>query len=247
MRTLLCLALAALGSLSLASEERLRWRLDLEGLATQMGRNDVGLPGEGGTRFPFRQLTDRGPFYAGRATLVFAPVERTEWRLMLQPFSFRGTGRLEQPTSFEGAVFAAGPDTKGTYRFNSYRLTYRNLWKEGPRSRWMIGGTLKIRDAEIALEQGGLKRSKKDLGVVPLLHVYGEEKLGGRWLLVTDLDAAWAPQGRAVDLGLQLAWQQDSRTRFTGGIRVLEGGADNEKVYNFSLFTSLTLGVQVRF
>jgi hypothetical protein len=247
MRFLALAAVAALGPLSFASEDRLKWRLDLEGLATQMGRNDVGLPGGGGTRFPFRQLTGRGPFSTGRATLVFAPVERTEWRLMLQPFSFSGTGRLEQATNFEGAVFAAGPDTKGTYRFNSYRLTYRNLWKEGPRSRWMVGGTLKIRDAEIALEQGGLRRSKKDLGVVPLLHVYGEEQLGGRWLLVTDLDAAWAPQGRAVDLGVQLAWQQNERTRITGGLRLLEGGADNEKVYNFSLFSSITLGVQVRF
>lgn len=239
MRALPVLVAIAWSGVAQASE----WSLWTETQFIGMRRNDVGLPGDTGTRFPFSDLTGRGWLTASRWTLVYAPERGGEWRLMVAPFSFSGTGSLRQTTSFEGADFAAGTPTKGTYRFNSYRLTWRNRWREG----WSVGATLKVRDAEIAMRQGALSRSKTDLGVVPLLHVYGEQPLGGPWTLSVDFDGAWSPMGRAADLGVALLYAVDPRTELSLGYRVLEGGVDNSEVYTFSQFESITFGVRVAF
>ena len=51
----------------------------------------------------------------------------------------------------------------------------------------------------------------------------------------------------ALPLGLKLAWKQSDRLDLTAGARILEGGADNDKVYNFSSFAYLTFGARLRF
>jgi len=224
-----------------------KWTLSVEGLSSRMPLNNVALPGRTGTRISLHELTGRGPFNTGRFTLTFAPRRHGEWRLMIQPLTLAGTGQLRSATDFGGATFATGVDTRGSYRFNSYRLTWRNTWIRTVRSHWQVGATLKVRDAEIVLAQGAQARRKRDMGVVPLLHVHGEERLSGPWSFTLDLDAAWAPQGRAEDLGVSLGFDLDPRSRITAGFRVLEGGADNKTVYTFSQFNSWTAGYVVRF
>lgn len=247
MRPLALLALLAVTGIALAEERPRRWTLEVEGLSTGMTKNRVGIPGDNGTRFNFRELTGQGNFRSALVALTFTPERGGEWRLLVAPLEVRGTGRLRRSVRFEDATFAPGVPTRGTYRFNSYRLTWRNTWTRTERSHWRVGATLKVRDAEIALRQGALARSKTDVGLVPLLHVYGEQELGGPWSFVLDFDGAWAPQGRAIDLGLRLRHRVGPATMLTLGVRTLEGGADNPEVYNFSQFNSISLGVTTRF
>jgi hypothetical protein len=106
---------------------------------------------------------------------------------------------------------------------------------------------LLVRDATVALRQGALQRSNDDLGLVPLLHLYGAYHLSERASLVLDFDGAAAPQGRAIDVSLQLQYALASGWNVFGGYRTLEGGADNDSVYTFAWLHFATIGAGYRF
>ena len=219
------------------------WRLDAEALSTRTLRSEAAIPSDA-TRFRLTDVMGRGPVLGGRFTLTYQkPGQGSAWRLLIAPYQASGIGTLSSPVTFEGTTFAAGTATRVGYKFNSYRLTYMNRW----RGNWSVGGTLKIRDAYTFLEQGGVRRTKKDLGVVPLLHLSGEEPLGGPWSLKVDLDAAWAPQGQAIDLGVYGVYRVNEGVSMYGGFRTLEGGADNSKLFSWAQFFSISAGVSLRF
>ena len=48
-------------------------------------------------------------------------------------------------------------------------------------------------------------------------------------------DALAAPQGRAEDVLAALTYGKSDKFRIKIGYRILEGGADNDEVYTFSL------------
>jgi len=56
-----------------------------------------------------------------------------------------------------------------------------------------------------------------------------------------------APQGRAGDVAFKGEWALSPRVSLSAGIRLLEGGADNDEVYNFATFVYAVGGVSVRF
>jgi len=60
-------------------------------------------------------------------------------------------------------------------------------------------------------------------------------------------DALAAPQGRAEDVALSLSYDITEKVSFRLGYRLLEGGADNDKVYTFSLFHYAVAGLSYRF
>jgi len=100
--------------------------------------------------------------------------------------------------------------------------------------------------AEIKLIQGATSSSDDDLGLVPLLHLAGEYRLGGNWLLAADIDALAGGPGRAIDLGLSANYKIGTNWTVGAEYRLLEGGADTDTVYNFALFNSLLTTVQYR-
>ncbi|MFX8731599.1 hypothetical protein ABTM48_20655, partial [Acinetobacter baumannii] len=65
---------------------------------------------------------------------------------------------MATPSTFVDQTFGAGT-VDATYQFNSYRLTYRKPWKGG----WAIGATLKVRDAEISLQQGATAATERNV------------------------------------------------------------------------------------
>lgn len=237
------LALFCLLALPFAAMAEDSWRLDVEGLSTRTLRNEAAIPA-GSTRFRLTDVIGRGPNMGVRLNLVYQkPGEGHAYRLLVAPYQVSGVGTLNSPVNFEGGAFAAGVPTRVGYKFNSYRLTYMNRWK----GNWSIGGTLKVRDAYTYVEQNGQRRTKKDLGFVPLLHVSGEEPLGGPWSLRVEMDAAWAPQGQAIDLGVLAVYKLNEGFSLTAGFRTLEGGADNSKLFSWGHFLSGSLGVSARF
>lgn len=227
-------------------EEAPRWRLRLEGGASWQSRNDVQIPGDTGTRFSLLDLTGGGPFPVGRVALDWDATERHGLRLVYAPVRSDGTGALDQPTSFAGTTFAAGP-AHGEYRFDTYRLTWRYRLADGPRWTWRAGLTGLVRDASIELEQGATSAKKTNTGFVPLLHVDGRWRLAPRWDLAFDLDAAAASQGRAIDLLLEAGYDLSDRWRASIGYRAIEGGADNDEVYSFAFVHSAVVSLTASF
>ncbi|HRF59239.1 MAG TPA: hypothetical protein PLH94_04910 [Fimbriimonadaceae bacterium] len=246
MKTLLPFIALALPA-AIAADTPRRWTLDVEGGARWNGLNEAAIPGDGGTRFDLRGLTGSGARLSARFTLTYRTSSGPEWRVLVSPLRLSGVGELDQPVDFEGVRFAPGVPTRGAYRFDSYRVTYRNRFRTRPGSNWRVGATLKLRSAEIGLSQGGLGATKTDLGIVPLLHLFGEERLGGPWSFVFELDGAWAPQGRAIDAAIKLRYAHSEQLATLIGLRLLDGGADNASVYTFARFETLFAGIQFRF
>lgn len=225
--------------------------LSLEGASLWQTRNEVQIPGTTGTRL---KLTDfgKGPFLKGRLYLGHTWSERHEIRALYAPLTIKLSGRPNAALSFQGKSFAADQETEALYRFNSYRLTYAyHFLPEGEWS-WALGFTAKIRDAEVALTQGSLNASKKNVGFVPLLNVQVSRRLGTEWALVADVDGLGAPQGRAIDAAL---FAERSIAHFAElgilsgfvGYRTVEGGADNDEVYSFAWLHSAVLGLRSAF
>lgn len=223
------------------------WELEAEGGSIWFGRNEVRIPGDTGTRFDMLDLTGAGPDGYGRALVTFHFNPRHALRLTLAPLETEGTGRLGKEVRFEDVVFPGDADVRGTYRFNTYRLAYRWTFLDAPRWVWGLGAAALVRDAEISLEQGDLRASKDDLGIVPLLHLRGEWRWTERLSILADVEGAAASQGRAIDAVLQARWHFRSGAHLSAGYRILEGGADNDDVYTFAELHHLLLAAGWRF
>lgn len=206
----------------------------VEGGGAWFSRNDVRIPGDTGTEFDMMDLIGDGPDPYVRLSADYAFNDRHSLRLLLAPFEVEGTGTLGQETQFDGQTFEPGVPTKGTYQFNTYRLTYRYTFHRSRHWTWGAGAALLVRDAWIGLEQGMTSAGDYDLGLVPLLHLYGRYAFSDHWATVLDVEGLGSTQGRAIDAALTLAWQPDARWTLAGGYRTLEGGADNDSVYTFA-------------
>jgi hypothetical protein len=60
-------------------------------------------------------------------------------------------------------------------------------------------------------------------------------------------DALAAPQGRAEDVLIAATYKLSERLGIRAGYRILEGGADNAEVYNFSWFNYASVGITYTF
>jgi hypothetical protein len=167
--------------------------------------------------------------------------------VLVSPLTLRYSGTLGKDTLFEGVTFPKDSQVEATYRFNSYRLTYRYALVQERQWKVALGLTGKIRDAEIRLESDAFESSKANVGFVPLIHLHATyQPLKGLFFLV-EADALVAPQGRAEDVLVALGYRlfQDLSVRL--GYRFLEGVSDSDTVYNFSYFHYTTVGFQYRF
>lgn len=222
--------------------------IEVEAGGAWVSRNDVRIPNDAsGTRFALDDLTGSGPFPAARLMLSYMFKPRHELRALYAPFSIDESGVLDKPVAFAGGDFAQGLQTQTNYRFDSYRLTYRYLFHEGPRWRWKAGITAKIRDAKIELRQGGNVAYDSNVGFVPLVNLYGERSIGERWRFIFDFDGLIGPQGRAFDVAAKLGYDLTPNWTATAGYRVLEGGADNKNVYNFAWLNYAVLSLSHKF
>ena len=195
--------------------------------------NDVEIPNDGtGTRFSLRDVVGSGPWPAGRVYLTWNVAERHGVRLLLAPFSVSDDGLLAAPVDFAGESYAPGA-ARATYTFNSYRLSYRYRFRDGERVSAWVGFTAKMRDAQIALEQGTTASRRDDLGFVPLLHLAGEWRVTPAWLLTADADALAGGPGRAIDASLKAGRDLGENWTLAAGYRTVEGGAD-VSVYTFA-------------
>lgn len=214
---------------------------------TWQTRNEQRIPGSGGDTF---NLTDfsRGPFFTNRLYVGHKWGGRHELRALYAPLELSLNSEFSNSVRFINSQFAANTPTQAFYKFNSYRLTYAYDLETESNWQWVIGFTGKVRDAEVSLKQGALNESKSNVGFVPLAHVRGIWTINDAWTFSFDLDGLAAPQGRAFDLGLFVSHEiKDKNLKLFGGYRTLEGGADNDEVFNFSWFHYATVGLTYQF
>ena len=226
------------------AEDGPRWTLEIESGAVLPGYNNVQVSRSEGTRFSLKNDLNLPAdiYYRLRLTWQIAP--RHALSALFAPLTLAADGRPAGAIRFAGKDFAAGTPVDATYRFNSYRLTYRYTLVSSERVRLGIGFTAKIRDAVISVSDGTQEGKTTNVGFVPLLNLHLDWKWTPRWSLLAEVDALAAPggQGRAEDVAVAVAYTASPAWRFKAGYRLVEGGANVESVYNFALINYLFAG-----
>lgn len=205
--------------------------------------NKVKIDGERGTRFNLAPALEATSYY--RLSLIKKFNSPHGFRFLYAPLNFTGSKFFSREIDFNGVNFPSTEKTKMVYQFNSYRGTYFYEVLSQKNFLLRLGGSLKVRDAFIELKQSDRKKFKKNTGLVPLLYLYSEYKWDNEFRLALDIDGLAAPQGRALDVALMGGHYFAPSYHLNIGYRMLEGGVDNKKVYNFSqinyYFTSLNI------
>ncbi|MFZ0281642.1 MAG: hypothetical protein WAL29_08330 [Bacteroidales bacterium] len=221
--------------------------IDVETGVVFSGYNNVRIPGDQGTLFSLSKELDASPkvFYRLRAGYTFGT--RHNLSLLFAPLTVKSNGSIPRDLTFDGVVFPANRTLIGFYKFNSYRLTYRYDIIEKPKLEFGLGLTAKIRDASIILTSPNESSEKTNVGFVPIINFMLAWKVIDNLSLLIDGDALAAPQGRAEDVLIAALYKISDHIGLKAGYRILEGGADNNEVYNFALFNYAAAGLTLSF
>lgn len=219
----------------------------VQGAVVFTGYNDVALPGDSGTKISFYDELETGTGFSPRVEAGYEFSFPLYAGIMASTLRLDADGTLDRAVKFDNKTFPSGTDVKATYRFDSYRATARYYFFDNGTLRAGAGFTAKIRDAEITLEGGGQKGDLKNTGFVPVLNLYLQWIISPSFSLLVYGDGAWSPYGRAEDFFAGADWKINDNFSLMAGYRVLEGGADNDKVYTFSMFHYAAAGIGFRF
>lgn len=221
--------------------------IDVEAGAVFTGYNDVQIPGDTGTAFSLKDDLNAEPSAFVRLRAGITLGSRHTISVLYAPLKVKSEGLSDKEIDFNGIRFPVNTQLNATYKFNSYRITYRYDIVKRPKFEFGLGFTAKIRDAEIALSGQGLSSSKKNVGFVPVINFRVHWKMNEKIGILLQGDALAAPQGRAEDVLLAATYKFSDHFLFRIGYRILEGGADNDEVYNFALFHYASLGISYTF
>lgn len=209
--------------------------------------NNIRVPGDTGTRFSLCDELEDDPGFFYRIRLNYLLKEKHFFSLLYAPLTIESSGRFDKDVTYRDAFFPYGTDIKASYTFNSYRLTYRYEWISREHYEFGLGFTAKIRDAEIKLTGADDSAGKSNIGFVPIINFRFLYKYNDVLGLLVEGDALAAPQGRAEDVLAALVWKYNGNLNLKAGYRILEGGADNDEVYTFSLINYAVLGLTYSF
>lgn len=219
--------------------------IDLETGVVRTGYNNVRIPGDQGTLFLMKNdLISKTEIYF-RLRASYTINSRHTLSLLYAPLETVSRGTVKHDIFFEGVTFPANTDLTGTYKFNSYRLTYRYEIVLKPKLEFGLGFTAKIRDARITLASSGSKSAKANVGFVPIINFRALWKPYDKLGILLEGDALAAPQGRAEDVLIAATYRMTKHFGFKAGYRILEGGADNAEVYSFALFNYASVGLVI--
>ena len=216
--------------------------LDIESGVVFSGYNDVRIPGDGGTLFSLSEELEADPGVFYRIRVFYNFNDRHHLGALYAPLSINSTGQLDRDLIFEGETFPANTPIDAIYKFNSYRLIYRYDFLRKDNIEIGVGFTAKIRDAKIAVKGNGLESEKTNVGFVPIIHFRLLWKFTEKFSFLLDGDALAAPQGRAEDVFAGLIFEASHNIDLKAGYRIVEGGADNDEVYNFALINYASIG-----
>jgi hypothetical protein len=234
-------------TLLLSNPVKAQMILDIESGAVFNGYNDVRIPGDLGTSFSLTDDLKSEPAIFLRLRASYKIKVRHTISLLYAPLTTKSEGRVGKDILFNDDLFDANTLLNGTYKFNSYRLTYRYDIVNNPKLIFGLGFTAKIRDASIGLSSEGKTSVKTNVGFVPIINFRLWWKPTEKFGILLDGDALAAPQGRAEDIQLAATYAISDNLGIRAGYRILEGGADNGEVFNFSLFHYASVGLTYTF
>jgi hypothetical protein len=247
IKILLYVSLMAISMTSIPIYLNAQVFVDAETGAVFTGYNNVRIPGDTGTKFSLKDdlTAEPGAFIRLRAGITLG--SRHTISLLYAPLKVKSEGLSAMEINFNGVRFPVNTQLDATYKFNSYRITYRYDIVKRPKFEFGLGFTAKIRDAEIALSGAGMSSSKTNVGFVPIIHFRLYWKMYEKFGLLLEGDALGAPQGRAEDVLLAGTYSLSDHILLRIGYRILEGGADNDEVYNFALIHYASAGITYTF
>ena len=216
---------------------------DVESGVAMFGYNDVRIPGNTATQFSISDDLNSSPTPFIRARVKYTLGKRHTISALYAPLSIKSNGTLQQDLDFQNKTFTAGTPLKVSWKFNSYRLSYTYAFILRERFSLAAGLTGKVRDAKIAVSNSDVTAEKTNVGVVPLVRLYMDWNFCPRFNLILDGDALVGKQGRAEDVFTGLGYTAAKNLTIKAGYRLLEGGADNNEVYNFSSVHYAVIGV----
>jgi len=211
------------------------------------GYNDIQIPGDTGTEYSFCDDLEYNPQAYGRLHLGYKFNDKHYVFATLAPFTVKAEGTLDKTLYFDGSYFPAGDHLTSYYNFNSWRLTWRYTLVDDDRLKFALGFTAKIRDAYISVENANGREEFSNVGFVPIIHFMTDYQLNDKLGINLTGDALAAPQGRAEDVRFSVYYRLQDKIKLDLGYRILEGGADNDKIYGFALFHYLSMGLSYQF
>ncbi len=167
-----------------------------------------------------------------RLSYYFNLDKKNGFRVLVAPLEYSGSGYLDHDTNYEGMNLLSGNLTNYSYKFNSYRFTYRRTIFENEMFTFKLGLTLKIRDAAISVSQGNLSHKDSNVGFVPLGYINFEFRPIEKLTIGTEGDLAAAPQGSAIDVGTFVKYNIHENVALGLMYRFLSGGVSTENSYN---------------
>jgi len=226
---------------------QLRFSLESGAVATEY--NDVRVPNgdqNTGTLFSFSDdFADEGSSLFIRSELRYLIKDKHSLEVTAAPLTRRYSITIDEAIDFAESRFQ-GPDVEGSYKFNTYRLSYRYRIVSRPQFTFDLGASLLVRDAKIALFQGFITSDDSDLGYVPLVSFELDYSPSSQLSLILKGDALVGPVGRAEDIFIGALYRIfNDNVSLKAGYRIIEGGADVDQVYNFALFHFLDFGIVV--
>jgi len=222
-------------------------RIDAELGAAFPGYNDVRIPNDDNhDMFSLVDDLSANPVFSTRLQVNWFVHPRHRVSLLAAPLTISPKGSFDRNIKYQNVDFQAGEQISATYRFDSYRLGYRYFFPKEHMIIKAVGASLKLRDAEIALETTGKKATKTNTGFVPLLSLIAGYKLSEEIELILDAEGLGSPYGRAEDIYLGMNFMVNDKVSFRTGYRFLEGGSDIDEVYTFAAVHYATIGFQVK-
>lgn len=240
----------AIGITLLAPLEQVKAEVDLRisvGASVQ-SKNVIQNPNTtSGTRFSLSDAVGEDPVIAARIELNWNFNERHNLRILLAPLSYTESVTFQNPILFTGETFSTNQPLDAHYKFNSWRIGYHYTLIQNERTNLQVGGTLKLRDAQIRLTQGDTIGKDGGLGIVPLFYIAGKHRLNDQWTIGADFDGLAVSRGRAIDLGFTIDYSITERWRIGADFRILEGGVDAEKAFNFVQFNTAVISISTTY
>ncbi len=226
---------------------RAQLSIDLEGnYIVSSPYNSVRIPASGGTSFDLEKDFSRSTKFTFRIRPGITIKKRHVISLLYAPLSIDYSGEITSSVNYNGKVFSPGK-LNANYKFNSYRITYRYKLVNNDKWTLALGLSGKIRDASILLKNDSTSSGYPNVGFVPLVSFYASWRPVQLLKLVIEGDALASKQGRAEDIFAGIYFHLTQKVALKAGYRILEGGANNEKVYNFTCINYASLGTVIEF
>lgn len=226
----------------IVGQSNAQWWFEMEAGLPFVGYNKVRIPNNA-TPFDFQKdFTLQGIVIPVRLRAAYTFKEKNQIIALAAPLSVTYTGMSPKDIDFQQVTFPEGSQIDGLYKFNSFRLTYRRQLIKRDQWWFSLGFTAKIRDARVRLRSNEISASKNDIGFVPLLHVYSGYDFG-KFKAIIEADGLAGGPGRAFDVFAGVGYSFHPSWEVRLGYRLLEGGADVDEVFNFTLIQFMSMSV----